>query len=147
MVVLLSPEALSQELENNKRAIYRLYNIDYNDIVRIFKYINVRTGAPMSDHLISKFKGYNNNSILFIHSIDSNIRKDLFKEFKLESVICHDFFVWYNYTFNNGRSIDNYCSYEFLLDDYYGKSFNYRNQIVANFCRIHLKNNSESFFY
>lgn len=114
--------SLTTLLNNNKEKIYNLYNITNEDITILFKHIILASGENLAVHLVSKFKGYDKNPILFIESLDCNIKKFLFQWSGLYSETCHDFFVWFNKQHNQGLSLDDYCNYETVLSTYYSKS-------------------------
>jgi hypothetical protein len=138
---------LVTELEDNKKAVYNLYSINEEDIKGLFSKIILKSETSLASHLLSKLQGYNNNTILFIQSLDYKIQSTLYQYYKLHKETYHDFFVWHNYNYNNGKCIDNYCNHETLLDDYYSKSLVEKNEIVDKYCKHHLNKKLQSIFY
>jgi len=123
---------LAEELEENKNKIYAFYSLVDKDIQKL------GLDKEMIFHIISKFEGYNHNPILLINSLDVNIKKILLKLYNIP-IIFHNFFVWYNYFYNYGKCLDNYCDYKNVLDLYYDKNLEMQNKIIDNFYRQKLK--------
>lgn len=123
---------LVTELEENKNKIYNFYNINENDIKNLFSNVSLENHL-LSDHLISKFCDYDKNPLFFLASVDSNIKKTMCDNSKLEKVLYSNFFEWFNLQVNKESELDGYCDYLIVLNNYYNKSLEEKNQIVDKF--------------